>query len=329
MKVFITGGSGFIGRRLTERLVRENHDVVLLLRNPEKFYDSERSGMVIIKGDISNKELLLKGMQGADMVFHLAAFTAAWSEDPGLPFKVNVTGTGNVLEAAMRSSVKKFVMTSTCGTMGYSESGKPIDETTNSNPRLCTLYESTKAEAERLVIEYSGKGLDAVIVNPSRIYGPGPLTRGNSLTRIMDLYIRGLWRILPGTGKSIGNYVFIDDVVEGHILAGAKGKSGERYILGGENLSFSELFFITGEVAGKQRKMISLSAGIMKNAARTIKVISPVFNVPPLITEEWIDKYTHDAVISSGKAARQLGYAITPFRTGAQKTISWLRSERH
>ena len=102
-------------------------------------------------------------------------------------------------------------------------------------PFFIHFMKETKAEAEKIALDYSKKGLDVVTVNPTRVYGPGKLTESNSMTKIVRLYISGLWRIIPGDGKSIGNYVFIDDVVEGHILAARFGRKGERYILGGEN----------------------------------------------------------------------------------------------
>lgn len=326
MKIFITGGSGFIGGRLTERLIVENHDVTLLLRNLSSTLWVDSARVKIIPGDIFNTDSLIAGMKECDWVFHLAAHTGSWSEDPSLPYHVNVSGTLNVLEAALKSNIRKVVFTSTCGTLGYSENGETLDESSNNTTRFCTIYEETKAEAEKKAVEYCRKGLDVVIVNPSRIYGPGILTRGNSMTRIIKGYIRGTWRIVPGTGKSIGNYVFIDDVVEGHIMAAYKGVAGERYILGGENLSFSELFEIIADESGTIRKLVHLPLTVMKFLAGTMLFISKVFRLPPLITKEWLEKYMNDTIISSEKAIEQLGYRITPFRSGVKKTICWLKT---
>ncbi len=326
MKVFITGASGFIGSRIAERFVRNRDELILLLRDPSKSPFGTERNVRIIKGDITDRSRLLEGMKGSEVVYHLAAFTGPWSKDPSLPYMINVTGTVNVLEAALSNSVRKLVFTSTCGTLGYSANGSIIDETASGVTSYCTLYEMTKAEAEKKVIEYSAAGLDAVIVNPSRIYGPGPLTKGNSLTKIINWYIRGLWRFIPGSGNSVGNYVFIDDVVEGHILAADKGNRGERYILGGSNLSFGELFKITGEVSGMPRKMIKIPVRAMKSAAWMMETISKAFGIPPSITEEWIEKYNNDAFISSEKAVNSLGYNITPFPAGVLKTIEWLRT---
>jgi nucleoside-diphosphate-sugar epimerase len=325
MKIFITGGTGFIGSKLTEKLVSQEHEVILLLRDPSKAVSYKSDKIQYIRGDIFNKEALIKGMAGSDLVFHMAAYTRPGSADSSIPYKTNVTGTVNVLEAAAVCHVKKLVLTSTGGTMGCSKNDNPVNELTNSEPQFNTIYEKTKFEAERMALEYSARGLDIVIVNPTRVYGPGILSKSNSLTKLIKLYISGLWRILPGNGNSIGNYVYINDVVDGHILAALSGKNGERYILGGENLTFRELFDITGEVFGKKRVLLPLPSVIMKMIIKSALFISWVTGKPPFITSEWLDKYMNNWVMSSDKAVSELGYRITPFRTGVAETITWIK----
>ena len=329
MKFFITGGTGFIGSRLTERLVLENHSVTLLVRDPavSRFAGMEKAA--IVTGDIFNGEALREGMRECDCVFHMAAFTKPWSDDPSLVTKTNVTGTVNILEVALECKVSKVVITSTGGTMGYSRNGKSVGEMTNYDPVYNTLYEKSKAEAEKVAIDFSKKGLNVSIVNPTRVYGPGKLTKSNSLTRIIRLYLSGLWRILPGDGRSAGNYVYIDDVVEGHLLAAMKGRPGERYILGGENLSFRELFAKIGEEAGKRRVLIPFPAGFMKWIVNIAVFFSKITGKPPLITRDWLDKYLNDWIMSSKKAEYELGYTITPFSKGVAETIKWLKTEQN
>ncbi len=327
MKVFITGGTGFIGERLTEKLISENHIITLLVRNPSLPDISLTNRVAFIKGDLSDKEVLKEGMKNCDWVFHMAAFTKPWAEDPSLIAKTNVTGTVNVLEAALECNVKKVVITSTGGTMGYSRDGNPVDESANPEPVYKTMYDRTKAEAEKLAIDFCKKGLEIVIVNPTRVYGPGKLTKSNSFTKIIKLYNSGLWRIIPGDGGIIGNYVFIDDVVEGHILAANSGRSGQRYILGGTNLSFRELFTVIGETAGKKRAMFCLSFNFMKGFIKMAMLFSKISGIPPVLTSDWLDKYMNNWIMSSEKAQKELGYKITPFRTGVSKTIQWIKSQ--
>jgi nucleoside-diphosphate-sugar epimerase len=329
MKCFITGGTGFIGSRLTERLISANHTVTLLVRNHGVSGFAGMEKAAIVTGDIFNVDALREGMRECDCVFHMAAFTKPWSDDPSLVTRTNVTGTVNILETALECKVRKVVITSTGGTMGYSCDGKSVGEKTNSDPVFNTLYEKSKAEAEKVAIEFSNKGLNVSVVNPTRVYGPGKLTKSNSMTRIIRLYISGLWRILPGDGESAGNYVFIDDVVEGHILAATKGKPGERYILGGENLSFRELFAKIGEEAGQKRALIPLPAALMEGIVNTTVFFSKITGRPPLITRDWLDKYLNDWIMSSKKAESELGYTITPFSQGVAKTIEWLKTEQN
>jgi farnesol dehydrogenase len=148
------------------------------------------------------------------------------------------------------------------------------------------------------------------------------------MTKIIGLYISGLWRIIPGNGKSIGNYVFIDDVIEGHIQAARFGRSGERYILGGENHSFRGLFDIIGETAGKKRILINFPAGLMKGIIKGFMFISKISGSPPVITIDWLDKYLNNWIMSSNKASIELGYKITPLSEGVSRTIQWLKTKK-
>jgi nucleoside-diphosphate-sugar epimerase len=327
MRVFITGGTGFIGSELTEKLISDNHEITLLVRNPSASRFSLNKKVRIIKGDLSDKSALYEGMKDCDWVFHMAAWAKPTFRDPKIVTAINIDGTVNVFDAALERQVKKVVFTSTGGTMSYSHDGNPVDENSNPDPVLHTLYEKTKAEAEKIAMDYSKKGLNVITVNPTRVYGPGKLTESNSMTKIIRLYISGLWRIIPGDGKSVGNYVFIDDVVEGHILAARFGRSGERYILGGENNSFRSLFDTIGDKAGKRRILVNLPAGLMKGIVKGFMFLSDISGSPPAITMDWVDKYLNNWIMSSSKASRELGYKITPLSEGVSRTIQWLKTK--
>lgn len=326
MKVFITGGTGFIGARLIEKLIEKDHEVIMLARNPSMSSFSGNSRVSIVKGDLSDRNLLKRSMKSCDWVFHMAAYAKPSGKDPSVINSVNIDGTVNVFEAALESGAGKVVFTSTGGTMSYSRDGNPVGEETNKNPELHTLYEKTKAEAEKIAVDYRSKGLEVVIVNPTRVYGPGKLSESNSVTRIIKLYMSGIWRINPGNGKSVGNYVYVDDVAEGHILAAMHGRGGERYILGGENHSFTSLFDTIGEVSGKKRILVRLPAGLMKAIVGTITCFSGALRVSPPITRDFLDKYLRDWIMTSEKAERELGYRITPLSEGVTLTIDWLKT---
>ena len=208
--------------------------------------------------------------------------------------------------------------------MSPSNGSIPCNESTLRKEPFFNEYEITKSEAERISVEYSNMGLSVVIVNPSRVYGPGPINASNSITKMIKGYCNGQWRIIPGNGEKIGNYVFIDDVVNGHILAAEKGRAGERYILGGENLSFHDFFAALENVTGIHRNMVHLPLFVMFAAVKLMELQNPVTGIPPAITAPWIKKYLRDWCLSSTKAERELGYTITSFEEGVRKTINWL-----
>ncbi len=167
--------------------------------------------------------------------------------------------------------------------------------------------------------------METVIVNPSRVFGPGPRNPGNSVTKIIELYYKGWWHVIPGNGIYTGNYVYIDDVVNGHILAGLKGKAGERYLLGGDNLSFNRFFEVLQEVTGKRRWLVHLPMRLMATVAELMEWQARITNIPPLITEPWIRKYMNNWSISSKKAERDLGYHSLPFKEGVEMTLRWMK----
>ncbi|MDP4282409.1 MAG: NAD-dependent epimerase/dehydratase family protein [Bacteroidota bacterium] len=326
MKIFLTGGTGFIGRLLVKKLAEEGNEVRLLLRNPEKSKGLNHPGISFIPGDLDNIRTLEEGMNGCDRVFHLAAYAKPWSKDPDLPYRTNVIGTINVLEAALKNHVQRVVVTSTAGTMGYSENGVLVSEKTNRNPEYHSIYEKTKALAEEKAREYAACGLHVVIVNPSRVYGPGLLSVSNSVTKMIKYYTEGIWRIIPGDGQSIGNYVFVDDVVTGHILAAETGKPGERYLLGGQNISFNEFFELLGNVTGKKRFMIHLAPWLMKSMASGMENMAKLTGICPLITKAFLEKYLCNWGLDCTKSKNELGYKYCSIEEGIMKTLMWLKN---
>lgn len=328
MKIFMTGASGFIGNHLANRLATENNSLTVLLRNQSFSKDFTSKGIRVVPGDISDTEILKSGMEGCEQVFHLAAYAKPASADKDLPWKTNVEGTGNILNAALEQGIKKVIITSTAGTIGWSRNGLPVDESSCNQPEFYTVYETTKAAVEKMAFESTSDKMEVIVVNPTRVFGPGRLSESNSVTKIINLYGKGLWRIIPGDGSSIGNYAFIDDVVNGHILAAKYGKGGERYILGGNNLSFTEFFDTLGRVFGKKRRMLPISSSGLKRIALVHGYLSQQMGRPPMITGSWIDKYLSNWIMSSNKARMNLSYTITPFEEGVARTVDWLKSRQ-
>jgi len=327
MKCFITGANGFIGFRLTEKLSAEGHTVKCLLRSPEKFQEfAHLQGVTSVIGDLDDITAIEAGVSGCDTVFHMAALAKPWSKDKSLPFRVNVQGTENILKASRKAGVKRFVFTSSAAVIGPSPGEEPIDESFARTVPFFNDYEKTKHQAEILVKDYSQGGLETVIVNPTRVFGPGKLSKSNAVTVMIDRYSRGKWRIVPGDGSCVGNYVFIDDVVSGHILAARKGRAGESYLLGGDNLTFNSFFDILAEATGKRRVLIPFPVRLMIAGAALMEWQVNVTGIPPMITVPWVKKYMNHWSLSSNKAVTELGYSITPFAAGVAKTLQWLRS---
>lgn len=326
MKVFLTGASGFIGTHLANMLACERNEVTVLIRDPRAAVNFTKE-IKILRGDIFEKNKMKSAMEGCDWVFHLAAYAKPTSLDKDLPYRTNVEGTRIVIDAAISSGVKKLVFTSTGGTMGFSRDSLAVNEETNRNPDYHTEYERTKSAAEVFAISASSSRTKIVIVNPTRVFGPGKLSKSNSVTRIIKLYGKGLWRIIPGDGTAIGNYAFIDDVVKGHILAARYGKGGERYILGGENVSFERFFEELGRAYCRRRRMIRLSEPVLRRTARITGVIGSAFGKPALISESWIEKYLQNWILSSDKAVKDILYRITPFEEALDITVRWIGKE--
>jgi nucleoside-diphosphate-sugar epimerase len=195
-------------------------------------------------------------------------------------------------------------------------------------PRYYTEYEESKAVAEQEALRYAAEGFPVVIVNPTRVYGPGKLTEGNSVTLMIDMYDRGKLPVLLNGGKNIGNYVLVDDLVRGHILAMEKGRVGERYILGGENSSLRDFFRLVDDISKKKHFQINLPPRLAMVYAGLEKKKAQLLRLYPQITPGWVETFLQDWVYSSAKAEKELGYVVTPLREGLTATYEWLLRQR-
>ncbi len=337
--IFVTGATGFIGSKLVEILLQRGFCVRGFSRqqngsmSPDRVAVLERLGeqpnFQFVPGDISDPESLRRGMEGCDLVFHLAAYAKNWSPDPSVFTRLNVEATQNVFQVAREFQVQKIVWTSTIVTLGPSEPGEIRDE--NSPPRLVdhyfTEYEETKAAAEREALRQAQDGLPLVIVNPTRVYGPGLMSEGNAATRLVLDYVRGKAPFLPNRGINVGNYGLVDDVALGHLLAMEKGRIGERYILGGENVSYRELLNLIDEVSGRKRWKFPLLKPGPLLFSWFQKKKAEIFGVYPRITPGWVRTFLVDWAYSCEKAKAELGYTPVPLRQGLQITWEWFRKK--
>ncbi len=327
MKILITGSTGFIGGALVKRLAKEGHTLHLLVRSTAKAAGLNLPGVRIFEGDVTDAASVRRAMQGCTHVFHLAAYAKPVADDPGVFYDVNVTGTRNILEAALSGGIQRVVFTSTAGTFGVTGTEDDAVEQSPRPEQFDTDYARTKKQAEDLCKDYRSRGLDVVIVYPSRVYGPGLMSESNAVTKILRLFDKGRWRIIPGNGQTLGNYVYVEDVAEGHILAMFKGKNGDDYILGGENVSFNDFFDVMKQVSGKRRMLVRIPYPLLWFAAFLMNTFGKLFRTSSPITPGWVKRYLQHRRLSSRKAVEELGYSITPLHEGFSSTLGWIRQQ--
>jgi nucleoside-diphosphate-sugar epimerase len=323
--VFVTGSTGFIGTKLVNALVQRGDTVHALTRGTSNKDGLQHDRIKLVTGDILDRASLQKGMEGCSQVYHLAAYAKNWARDPAVFHKQNVEGMRNVLEAARAAGVSRIVFTSTIVTFGPTAPGVVGNEAMQRiTPKYYTEYEETKAIAEQEALRMAAEGYPVVIVNPTRVYGPGKLTEGNSVSLMIDLYDRGKVPVLLNRGANIGNYVLVDDLVKGHILAMDKGRIGERYILGGENSSLKQIFELVDEASGKKHFQMNLHPRIAYVYSGIEKKKAEWLGLYPQITPGWVETFLQDWVYSHEKAQRELGYQVTPLKEGIRMTYEWI-----
>jgi len=326
MKIFITGATGYIGHELALEAARRNYTVHILVRDLQSASRPSHPNIIAFKGDITDKESVKAAMCGCEKVMHAAAIAKLYPKDRDAFYKVNVDGTRIMLEAALELHVKKFVFTSSCAVWG--PSGKyPMRE---QDPRIIAFendYEISKYMAEELVKEYCRKGLFAVIVNAPRIYGPGLDVNGNVFNSLLKSLLSIRIGLMPYCRQVVGNYAFVDDVVKGHFLAMDKGLGGEKYIIGGENISYQTFFYTIKEKVGTKIFLLPVPKILLKTWAFIYQWYCRLTGKETHISPKVVDRLSENRALSCEKAIRQLGYSITPFAEGIKKTILHLQNK--
>ncbi|MDE3057389.1 MAG: SDR family oxidoreductase [Bacteroidota bacterium] len=322
--ILITGGTGFIGSNLAASLVSQGYHVKILRRKLSSTQLVDHLDIEHCTGDVRDNASLHAAMKDCDTVFHTAAVVSFWKSLRQMQYDVNVIGTKNVAQACLETGVKRLVYTSSIAALGHPTSGALADESTPFNwKHLHSGYKASKHLAEIEIESAVDRGLDAVMINPTVIIGPGDIHfHGGSIIRSVQ---RGL---VPFYIKGGMNVVYVDDVVNVHVDAAEKGRTGERYIAGGENLTHKQIFQTTAEILGKRPPRLKIPVPLLKLAAGGFDIAASILRTQPLISTELISGAGLYNWYSSAKAERELGYRPTPFREAVEKTCQWYREHK-
>lgn len=325
MKILITGATGYIGHQLALAAVRKGHCVHALVRNPASPAFPRHPDIRAFEGDITDRSSVEAAVAGCDAIFHAAAITRFHSRDRKHFYRVNVEATRLLLEAGLSAGVRKFVFTSSGAVLGPSLRN-PLTE---SDPRITAFendYEISKFMAEESVREFVTKGLDAVIVAAPRVYGPGPAVNGNVFGRLLHRILGMGMAFIPAQKNVLANYAYIDDVVEGHFAALEKGRQGEKYILGGENLSYEDFFRHLRKHAGQPIRLVTVPLPVLKAWSFFHQGLCRLTGRESNISPAVVRRLTVNRALSCEKAVKELGYRITPFEEGIKRTFYYLKN---
>jgi len=316
-RVFLTGGSGFIGGALLERLTGRGDTVVALARSDDAAAALQAKGAEVVRGDVLDEDALAAGMAGCDLVFHVAGVNTLCPDDPAHLLHVNVRGNETAVRAAARAGAGRFVLTSSAATLGEAQ-GAVGSETSPHRGWYLSTYERSKHEGELAALAAARRaGLDLVAVNPSSVQGPG---RTHGTGRILIGYLNGRLRVFLDTDVSL---LDIDDCVEGHLLAAERGATGERYVLCGGFLRAREALELLSELTGVRHRVQTLPRAPAMGAAALVEGAFRARGKRPPLCREMVRTLLHGHRYDGSRAARELGLDYTPVRDTLARTIAW------
>ncbi len=321
MRILVTGGTGFLGVNLVRLLVDRGQQVRLLVRANSSRLGLDSDLIEFVRGDLTDAASVREATRGCDQVYHLAAWVqiSPWGIDTAR--QINVQGTRNVCRAALEFGVRRMVHTSSIATMAGGTLEEPADEETEWNlGELRVPYYRTKREAEQVVLEHVDQGLDAVIVNPTYLVGPWDVKP--SAGRMLIHVVTGRLRFYPSRGGI--NYVDVRHAAAGHLLAMERGIAGERYLLGGENLSFASFLSRVTAIAGVPTPRLAIPYAVAYPAAAAGSIAGRIF--PRLFRDlnlcvlrsAFLEHY-----VSSAKARRVLTFEVTSIDKAIEDAIAW------
>jgi dihydroflavonol-4-reductase len=328
MNCFVTGASGFIGANLVHELLAEGHRVKVLLRPGSDNRGLSGAQFERVEGDVSDRERLNAALRGCDWCFHVAASYHLWLRDYRPMYAANVDGTRNVIEAAAAAGCRRIVYTSTVGCIGLPEPKEggvtPTDESAPvSEKQMNNPYKRSKWQAEQVALELGKRGLPVVIVNPSAPVGPRDV-RPTPTGKVIVDYLN---RAMPAYLNTGLNWVHVQDVASGHILAAEKGRLGERYILANAqgNWTMKQAFSVLEEVTGVPAPKVRIPYAVALGAAHLDEAVSRFTGRAPRAPLAGVRMARHKMWFNPAKAIGELGLPQTPPRQALVDAVQWFR----
>jgi len=322
--ILVTGATGFVGSAVVRALIARGHDVRALVRPSSDRRNLDGLKADIAEGDLLDSATLESALRGCSGLFHVAADYRLWAPDPGPMFKANVEGTRTIMRAAADCGVERIVYTSSVATLGTLPGDGVADEDTPvAFGDMIGPYKQSKFLAEAEVRELAaGQGLNVVIVNPSMPVGPRDI-KPTPTGRMIVEAASGKMPAYVDTGL---NAVHVDDVAQGHLLAYEKGRAGERYVLGGENMTLKEILFLVAEITGGRAPRLKIPHGLILPFAYLAETWARVSGGgEPFATVDGLRMARKKMYFSHQKAERDLGYRPRPAKEAFADAVRWFR----
>jgi dihydroflavonol-4-reductase len=320
MKTLVTGATGFLGSHVARALVGRGEEVRVLVRPTSDLRALDGLAAERATGDLRDRASLDRAMEGVQRVYHVAADYRLWARNPQEIYESNVTGTQNLLDAARTAGVEKFVYTSTVATIAVPREGRlPNEETQSSVGEMIGHYKRSKFEAEQCAGRAAEAGLPVVIVNPTTPVGPGDWKPTPTGKIIVD-FLNGR---IPGYVDTGLNFVPVEDCARGHLLAAERGCVGERYILGGRNLTLKQMLDILSSISGRPAPRWKFPHVLAYAAGYVDTAMSRVRGREPQIPLEGVRMARHKMFVDASKAERELGFVSGPVESALERAVAW------
>ncbi|MCS6812246.1 MAG: NAD-dependent epimerase/dehydratase family protein [Cyanobacteria bacterium] len=321
-QVLVTGGTGFVGANLVRLLLTEGYRVRALVRPSSRLDNLQGLDVEIVKADLTDSQLV-DALRGCRFLFHVAAHYSLWRRDRRALFQTNVLGTRNLLAAARQAGIERTVYTSSVSAIGVGAPGVAVDERHQSPVhQLIGAYKQSKFWAEQEAKAAAQAGQDVVIVNPATPIGPWDVKP----TPSGDIILRFLRRQMPAYLNTGLNVIHVQDVAWGHLLALHRGKSGDRYILGHQNLSLKELLDRLADLTGIPAPRRTIPAWIPLSVAWVDECLLAPLGKEPSVPIDGVRMASQLMYYNSAKAVRELGLPQTPIMTALQDAVAWFKA---